>query len=767
MAKPRVLEASAAVALIPDGAIVTVSSSSALGCPDAVLEALGARFDREGHPRNLTSLHPIAAGDMWGVKGIDHIAKPGCLARVLAGSYPSGPSSASPPLIWRMIGEDAIPAYNVPSGILFDMHREAAAKRPGVLTKVGMDTFVDPEREGCAMNAKASAEPIVSRVRFADEDWLFFPTITPNVAIIRATTADERGNLSYEHEGGILGPLDQALAVRNNGGLVIAQVKRLAAAGSLRPHDVVVPGMLVDVIVVAPEQKQTTNTPYDPAISGEIFRPLSSFETPPFGVAKVIARRVAQELRDGDAVNIGFGISANVPRILIEEGRHGAVTWVIEQGAVGGVPLLDFQFGCASNAEAIVPSPQQFTYFQGGGFDMSLLSFLQIDRHGSVNVSKLGARPHVTAGAGGFVDITARAKKIVFSGYFTAGAALEIYAGALRIEREGKIKKLVEAVEQVSFSGPRAVAQGQEILYVTERCVMRLEREGVTVVELAPGVDLERDVLAQAEFRLRVAERSQTMDGSAVPSRAVRPDPAPRRGAGAMSPFVDLTFEGPLARITLKRADKLNALDRAMVDALADAARAIDALRATAGSRFSAARARRSARAATSRAWGGLPPLDMWRDWTRAGHRAFEALARLRPPLIVALTGHAFGGGLELAAVGDIRVAESGVKLGLPETGLGMAPGWSGTQRLVRRFGAVGGSAHGAGGADVRRRRRRWRSGSVDELDAGGRRAWRAPKPSPPTSPSAARRGADRQSDDQRRRGRGSATRRSKGWPAL
>ena len=512
MARPKVLSAREAVGLIPDAAIVTVSSSSALGCPDAVLAALGARFEAEGHPRNLTTLHPIAAGDMWGVKGIDHIAKPGCLARVLAGSYPSGPSSAPAPLIWQMISENAIPAYNVPSGILFDLHREAAAKRPGVLTKIGMDTFVDPLREGCAMNARAAAEPIVSRIRFAGDDWLFFPTITPNVAIIRATTADERGNLSYEHEGGILGPLDQALSVRNSGGLVIAQVKRLAAAGSLRPHDVVVPGVLVDVIVVAPDQKQTTNTPYDPAISGEIFRPLSSFETPEFGVAKAIARRVAQELRDGDAVNIGFGISANVPRILIEEGRHGAVTWVIEQGAVGGVPLLDFQFGCASNAEAIVPSPQQFTYFQGGGFDMSLLSFLQIDRHGSVNVSKLGARPHVTAGAGGFVDITARARKIVISGYFTAGAALEIEAGALRIVREGKVRKLVEEVEQVSFSGPRAIQQGQEIVYVTERCVMRLEREGVTVVEVAPGVDLQRDVLDQAGFPLRVARPLAKMD---------------------------------------------------------------------------------------------------------------------------------------------------------------------------------------------------------------------------------------------------------------
>jgi len=514
MSRQKVISAAEAARLIPDGAVVTVSSSSGLGCPDAVLKAVGELFDSEGHPCNITTVHPIAAGDMWGVKGVDHVAKPGCLARVLAGSYPSGPSSAEPPEIWKMITSDAIPAYNVPSGILFDIHREAAAKRPGVLTKVGMDTFVDPVHEGCAMNAKALARPIVSRVNFAGDDWLFFPTITPEIAIIRATTADERGNLSYEHEGAILGPLDQALAVRNNGGVVIAQVKRLAAAGTLRPHDVVVPGVLVDYIVVAPDQLQTTNTVYEPAISGEIFRPLSSFETPKFDIAKVVARRVAQELREGDAVNIGFGVSANVPRILIEEGRHGAVTWVIEQGAVGGVPLIDFQFGCASNAEAIVQSPHQFTYFQGAGFDMSLLSFLEIDKGGSVNVSKLGARPHVTAGAGGFVDITARAKKIVFSGYFTAGAKLDVQGRAVSILKEGKVKKLVNAVEQISFSGPRAVAQGQDIIYVTERCVLRLEREGVTVTEVAPGVDLKRDVLAQAEFPLRVASDLRKMDAA-------------------------------------------------------------------------------------------------------------------------------------------------------------------------------------------------------------------------------------------------------------
>ena len=687
MARPKVVSAADAARLIPDGAIVTVSSSSGLGCPDATLAAIGARFDAEGHPRNITTLHPIAAGDMWGVKGVDHLAKPGCLARVLAGSYPSGPSSAEPPEIWKMITSDAIPAYNVPSGIMFDIHREAAAKRPGVLTKVGMDTFVDPVHQGCAMNAKAAADPIVKRVDFAGDDWLFFPSIIPQVAIIRATTADERGNLSYEHEGGILGPLDQALAVRNNGGIVIAQVKRLAAAGTLRPHDVVVPGILVDYIVVAPEQLQTTHTAYEPAISGEIFRPLSSFETPKFDIAKVIARRVAQELRDGDAVNIGFGISANVPRILIEEGRHGAVTWVIEQGAVGGVPLLDFQFGCASNAEAIVQSPHQFTYFQGAGFDMSLLSFLQIDRGGSVNVSKLGVRPHVTAGAGGFVDITARAKTDrLFRLFHRRGKARSPRRRAQdRKGRQGQEARRSCRADLVLRPPRGRAGAGNRLRHRTLRAAAReggrhghraRARRGSRARRPRPG-------------RVSAARREgHPQDGSRrcfMPRRSSLSFARPR--SGSVSAFVDLRFEGPLARLTLKRADKLNALDRAMIDALADAARAIDAspdarvaILSGEGKAFCAG--------GDIAAWGGLPPLEMWRDWTRAGHRAFEALARLRVPLIAALTGHAFGGGLELAAVADIRIAESGIKLGLPEIGLGMAPGWSGTQRLVRRFGA-------------------------------------------------------------------------------
>jgi len=314
--------------------------------------------------------------------------------------------------------------------------------------------------------------------------------------------------------------MEMALAARNSGGLVIAQVKRVVQNGSLKPHDVRVPGILVDVIVEAPEQLQTTATAYDPAISGEVFRPLHSFAAPDFNVGKVIARRVAQELRAGWAVNIGFGISANVPRILLEEGRHGDVTWVIEQGAVGGIPLLDFKFGCASNAEAFVASPHQFSYFQAGGFDCALLSFLEVDADGSVNVSRLAATPHRTAGAGGFVDITARARKIVFSGNFNAGARMSLQDGALSIDKEGRIAKFVDKVDQTSFSGRRARAQGQDITYVTERCVIRLMPEGLVVTELAPGLDLQRDVLDQAATPLAVSPALRRMD-----SALFRPEP--------------------------------------------------------------------------------------------------------------------------------------------------------------------------------------------------------------------------------------------------
>ena len=506
--------AAEAVAMIPDNGVIAVNSSSGLCCPDAVLSALGERFDNEGSPKNLTSIHPIAAGDFFGTKGIDHYAKVGCLSTIIGGSYPSGPTNAEPPLIWQLITGNNIKAYNLPSGIIFDMLREGAGHRPGVLTKVGMDTFVDPDQEGGAMNEAAAQDPIVKRLDFEGEDWLYFSALKPDVAIIRATTADQRGNLSFESEGAYLGAMEMALAAHNTGGKVIAQVRRVTANGTIRPHDVRVPGILVDAVVEAPEMLQTTETTYDPAISGEVIRPLDSFQMMDFGVPKVIARRVAKQLQKGWAVNVGFGVSANVPRIFLEEGRHGDVTWVIEQGAVGGIPLLDFKFGCAANAEAFVASPHQFSYFQAGGFDASMLSFLEIDADGSVNVSRLKATPHRTAGAGGFVDITARAKSIIFSGTFNAGAKMHIEDGRLVIDKEGHTAKFVPKVDQVSFSGKRAIAQGQKAVYVTERCVIELREQGLVVTEIAPGIELQRDILNQAATELKVADDLREMDAS-------------------------------------------------------------------------------------------------------------------------------------------------------------------------------------------------------------------------------------------------------------
>ena len=520
MARKKWISLDEVADLIPNGSTVSVSSSSGLGCPDAVLKAIGDRFHRAGEPNQLTMVHPIAAGDMYGIPGVDHIAEPGLIKRIIAGSYPSGPSGMPSPKIWQLIDGDGIEAYNLPSGVLFHMHADAAAGRPGVMTKVGLDTFVDPRRQGGRMN-QVTREEFVRVVEFEGEEWLFYRALPIDVAIVRGTTADELGNISMEHEGAYLGGLDQALAARTNGGVVIAQVERVTTGGTIPPHAVRIPGALVDRVVVVPDQWQTTQTQYDPAISGEVRRPMDQFEIPDWGLDKVIARRAALELVDGEAVNLGFGISALVPRILLEEGLDGRVTWVIEQGAVGGMPLLGFQFGCAANAQAIMPSPAQFTYFQGGGFDRCLLSFLQVDAMGNVNVSRLLGKPHVTAGAGGFIDITTAARNLVFSGAFCAGRQdIEVSDGKLSIRDDGKVAKFVPEVEHVTFSGKMARERGQNVAFVTERCVIRLLPEGLTVTEIAPGVDLDRNILSRVEIPLRVSPNLRQMD-----ERVFRPEP--------------------------------------------------------------------------------------------------------------------------------------------------------------------------------------------------------------------------------------------------
>ncbi|HEX6760702.1 MAG TPA: CoA-transferase [Propionibacteriaceae bacterium] len=498
-----VLTGAEAARLIGDADVITVSSSSGLGCPDAVLTAIGQRYAETGAPANLTTLHPIAAGDMYGIKGIDHLCRPGQLHRVLAGSYPSGGSKLDPPLIRQLIHNDQIQALNIPSGVLFQMHRAASTGQPGVLTEVGLGTYADPRLEGAKMNAVT--EDFVQLMQVGGNDYLFYPAVKVDVAIIRATTSDPHGNLSYEQECGTLGALDQAYAAHNNGGIVIAQVKRLSDT-QLPTQVVHVPGILVDAIVVAPDQMQTTQTVYDPALSGEVHRDLDDIEPVEFGLEKVIARRAAAELQVDAVVNLGFGISAAIPRVLLEEGHAEDVTWVIEQGAVGGFPATGFAFGCALNPQALVQSVDQFTLLQGGGFDVAMLSFLEVSEAGDVNVSYLAARPHVTAGVGGFNDIVTRAPKIVYSGYFTAGKKdIQVSDGKLHIVSDGAVAKFVPEVAQVSFSGEMARQRRQDVLYITERCVIQLTESGLMVIEIAPGVDLERDVLAKADIPLLVS----------------------------------------------------------------------------------------------------------------------------------------------------------------------------------------------------------------------------------------------------------------------
>jgi len=503
-----VLTGADAATLIADSAVITISSSSGLGCPDALLEAIGHRYAETGSPGNLTTLHPIAAGDMYGIKGIDHLCRPGQLRRVLAGSYPSGGSKLDPPLIRQLIHNDQIQALNIPSGVLFQMHRAASTGQPGVLTEVGLGTYADPRIDGAKMNAVT--DDFVQLMEVDGNEYLFYPAVDVDVAIIRATAADPHGNLSYQEECSTLGALDQAYAAHNRGGIVIAQVKRLSE-NQLPTQDVRIPGILVDAIVVDPDQMQTTQTFYDPALSGEVHRDLDEIEPVEFGLEKVIARRAAAELQ----VNLGFGISAAIPRVLLEEGHADDVTWVIEQGAVGGFPATGFAFGCALNPQALLQSIDQFTLLQGGGFDVAMLSFLEVSGAGDVNASYLPARPHVTAGVGGFNDIITRAPKIVFSGYFTAGKKdIQIADGQLKIISDGLIAKFVPEVAQISFSGDMGRKRRQEVLYITERCVIELTEDGLTVIEIAPGVNLEKDVLAKAGVPLLVSPDLQLMSSA-------------------------------------------------------------------------------------------------------------------------------------------------------------------------------------------------------------------------------------------------------------
>jgi propionate CoA-transferase len=481
-------------ALIPDDATIFLGGLAVTGLAEEVLQGLERHFLSTGHPQRLTTWACGAIGNS-GDAGMKHFAHRGMIKRVVAGHF--GQTGKE---MMRMVFDGEVEAYNFPQGSLSHLARQIANKSPGLLTKVGLGTFVDPRLEGGKMNNQ-SKEDLVKLVEFEGEEWLFYAPPKINVAIIRGTSIDEKGNLTLDKEAVLLEQLSIAQACKRWGGIVIAQVERVVKAGSLHPKAVKVPGLLIDYAVVSQPQNhmQSIGTQFNPVFSGDVKVPVNSLEPMPLDERKVIARRVACEVRPGSVTNLGIGIPAGVPSVAAEEGVSDLLTLSIESGVNGGVPAQLGDFGMAYNAESIIEQGFQFDFYDGGGLDASFLGLAQADLHGNVNVSKFNGRP---VGCGGFINITRSTKKLVFCGTFTAGGLkVEVGGGQLKILQEGKSRKFISQVEQITFNGRDAALRQQEVVFVTERAVFHLRTDGLELSEIAPGVDLERDVLAHMDFK--------------------------------------------------------------------------------------------------------------------------------------------------------------------------------------------------------------------------------------------------------------------------
>lgn len=499
----KVVSAEQAAALIqPGDAVLASGSGGGHAVPEAILAAIGRRYEDEGQPNNLTLVHVVGIGDRVS-RGAAHFAKPGMVKRVITSALIDSPAFIDLAL------NDEIEAYTLPQGVLSQLMREMAAGRPGLISRTGLHTFVDPRQAG-GRQSKSAKEDLVELMMIDGEEWLRFKPFPIDVAVLRGTTADEDGNVSMEQEAFLGEMLSTAQAVRRNGGIVIVQVKRLARRGTLPGRSVKIPGILVDYVVVDAEQRQTYATAYDPSYSGELRVPLESVKPLPFGARKIIARRAAMELRPGDICNLGAGISTGVSAVAAEEGILEQVILTNEQGFIGGAPLTGPDSGGAQNFHASIDQPYQFDFYDGGGIDCAFLSFVEVDPQANVNISRFAGK---IVGIGGFVNISQNAKKTVFSGTFTAGG-LEVACskGALSIIEEGRHAKFVKAVQQISYSGPFAHREGRKAVFVTERAVFEIKEGLLELIEIAPGIDLERDVLAHMAFSPRISSELKTMD---------------------------------------------------------------------------------------------------------------------------------------------------------------------------------------------------------------------------------------------------------------
>jgi propionate CoA-transferase len=492
-----------ALALVRDGAAVWVGGSGAgHAVPQAFIDALAAQFSAGGHPRDLTTVRVVGIGDFADV-GFSQLALPGLSRRTI------GSNIGNEPRLGALVNDDAVEAYSLPQGVLSALTRDMAAGRPGHITHVGLGTYVDPRQTGGRQNA-ITTEELVEVVELAGQEWLFYRALPIDVAVIRATTADEDGNLTFEHEPILGDSLSLAMAAHNNGGRVVVQVERLVARGSLRPADIRIPGALIDFVYVEAAQRQTYATAYSPFYSGELRAPASGTTPTPLDIRKIIARRSFMEFRPGDICNLGFGISQQIGSIAAEEMVADTLTLTVEQGIFGGVPAFGGDGGAGHNYQARLEQPSMFDFYDGGGLDIASLSFAQVDRTGNVNVHAFDERPR---GPGGFINISTRTKRLCFVGTFTAGGLkVDFSDGALTILSEGRNRKFPNRVREISFNGELASEKGQSVRYITERAVFELTPAGLELIEVAPGIDVERDVLAHMDVEPVMSDSLRLMD---------------------------------------------------------------------------------------------------------------------------------------------------------------------------------------------------------------------------------------------------------------